>query len=68
MNFPNTDSVDGITGNLTDWQSWPSEVWGFIAILVALIGAYWIWQNMGGKIQIVIVVVLLIAVFTAYAA
>lgn len=63
MEIPETD---GITTSITDWQSWPGEVWGFLAILIMLVGGYWVWQNMGGKLQIVVVTALLVAVLAAY--
>ena len=66
MDIPGTDGVDGITDRITDFQSWPTEVWGFLAILILLVGGFWIWQNMGGKLQIAVVVGLLIAVLAAY--
>lgn len=53
---------------ILDFSSWPNEVWGFLAILIALFGAYWLWNNIGGKVQLVVVAGLVIAVAAMFMA
>lgn len=64
--LPDTNSVDSLWGNLTDFQSWSPKVWAFITILLVLAGAYWLWNNIGGKVQLVIVVSLVVVATALY--
>ena len=41
-------------GSITDWQSWPPQVWGVIAGLLILMTAVFFWKSMSGKAQLLI--------------
>lgn len=60
--LPDMNSADSFWSNITDFQSWSPKVWMFIAILLVLAGAYWLWNNLGSKVQLVVVVGLVITV------
>jgi hypothetical protein len=58
VDIPGSDSVNGIF----DWQSWGPHVWGVLAGLLVIAVALWFWRNMGSKVQLALVTILIIIV------